>query len=85
MLLKRAVRIMPMPQTVEAVSAEKTWNALYDLRICLAHGSVANFQKGKHALLKDHKIASEYLRDAVASLINLAIHDPWLLRDLKSV
>lgn len=85
MLLKRAVRIMPIPEPLQAVSAEKIWNALYDLRSCLAHGSVANFQKGKHALLKNHKIASEYLRDAVASLINLAIHDPWLLRDLKSV
>jgi hypothetical protein len=85
MLLKRSVKTMPTPEVLKAVSAEKIWNALYDLRSCLAHGSVANFQKGKHALLKNDKISSEYLRDAVASLINLAIHDPWLLRDLKSV
>lgn len=85
MLLKRATVAMPTPEVLREVSAEKIWNALYDLRSCLAHGSVANFQKGKHALLKNQKIASEYLRDAVASLINLAIHDPWLLRDLKSV
>ena len=85
MLLKRAIKVMPTPEVLKEVSAEKIWNALYDLRSCLAHGSVANFQKGRHALLKSHQIASEYLRDAVASLINLAIHDPWLLRDLKSV
>jgi hypothetical protein len=62
MLLKRAVMKTPTPETLGEISAEKIWNALYDLRSCLAHGSLANFQKGKHASLKSHKIASEYLR-----------------------
>jgi hypothetical protein len=85
MLLKRAVATALLPEALKGMSAEKIWNALYDLRSNLAHGSLANFHKGRLASLKSHKVASEYLRDSVASLINLAIHDPWLLRDIKSI
>jgi hypothetical protein len=73
------------PSEIQDASSEKIWGALYDLRSNLAHGSLANFSHGKHAVLKRQELACEYLTSTVAALIRQSIHDPQLLRDLKAV
>lgn len=84
-LLNRFEEPVPLPKAFGEITQENVWKALYDLRSKLAHGSLADFDKGNHAALKNQKLASGYLREAVKALIRHAICDPQLLRDLKDV
>ena len=48
---------------------EKVWDALYELRSCLAHGREIDFSRNKLSPLKGKELACEFLLEAATGLV----------------
>lgn len=81
LLSKRLYR--PTNLALRGVSIEKTWDALYELRSCVAHGATPDFSRGLLANLKASDHAVGLVRESCRSLIRQALEEPELMADLK--
>ena len=63
---------------------KKVWSALYAYRSAIAHGGVADFQKGSLQVLKSAELATEFLRSVVQGLMRHVLVEPQLFHDLKN-
>lgn len=62
----------------------KVWNALYEYRSNLAHGSVSDFQSKELRCLLTPGKAETFVQVALVSVMRQALEEPKLIRNLKA-
>lgn len=65
-----------------ALSPEKLWTKLYDLRSTIAHGRVPDFQRS-HLVLRSLHDAELLVREVVRSVMRQALEEPELIDHLR--
>lgn len=66
------------------VDIKKVWSALYAYRSAIAHGGVADFQKGSLQVLRSAQLATDFVRAVVQGLLRHVLEEPQLFHDLKN-
>ncbi|WP_432778269.1 HEPN domain-containing protein [Burkholderia gladioli pv. alliicola] len=63
-------------------TVSKIWSALYAYRSALAHGGVADFDRGLH-IIKSADVAKKFLDSVVRGLLRHVLIEPQLFKDLR--
>lgn len=82
LIMRRFVRPFNISKYYDSISERKLWDALYDYRSSIAHGSSADFKR-ELALLKGKIEADRFLLAFVKHLIRHSYEEPQLMRDLR--